>query len=225
MRAPTAVLLFGLPGSGKSTQAELLADTLAYEVLDAGAILGKALKDPARQQDPIVIAERAKYDSGQLVSMDFFVSEVVAKLQRLEEHRLSGVLSGWPRDMQEAEAVMPHIIAAFGSENVKAILIDMPKEVSMHRTAMRLTCTVCGRPQLPGPDDEQATQCRVCGGALFQRADTVAYEKRFEVFQKETAPVFTYLEKLGITLQKVDGTQDPASVYGEIVDAIERSWR
>lgn len=221
MRAPNAVLLFGSPGSGKSTQAALLADTLAYEVLDAGVILSKAVHDPARQSDQEIVEELRRYDAGELASTDFFAKEVLSKLKELEEQKTSCVLSGWPRKLEQAEAVIPHIVDTYGIPNIHVVIIDVPKEVNMLRSKTRRTCKVCGRPQLTLElDANPPTHCRVCGGELFVRTDIAAFEHRYEVYENETEPVFGYLTSLGLSLTRVDGSQGPAFVYEDIVKAI-----
>lgn len=223
MREPNAVLLFGPPGSGKSTQAGLLADTLAYEVIDAGIILTKALNDPHRQDEPLIIEQRSIYDRGDLVSAEFFAQEVIAKLREIETRKIDCVLTGWPRRMEQATVVVPLLIEIYGIAQMKAILIDVPKEECVARSAARVTCSVCARPQLAsGPANGAPTQCRVCGGAVFARTDIKAIEHRFNVYEKETLPTFEYIKSLGVKIEPINGSQNPSAVYGEIVDVIDR---
>ncbi|MBI2096780.1 MAG: nucleoside monophosphate kinase, partial [Candidatus Sungbacteria bacterium] len=49
---PFVIFLFGPPGSGKSTQAALIAKEFGAVHVDTGDLLRVILDDPARQHDP-----------------------------------------------------------------------------------------------------------------------------------------------------------------------------
>lgn len=218
---PSAVLIFGPPGSGKSTQANLLADTLAFEVVDSGRILNQIVHDPARQQDPEIRVERERYDTGQLVSDAFFEKAMQAHIAELEKRKVSCVFGGAPRTLGQAKSFVPQLLAAYGKENVHGFLIDLSEEESRHRSASRATCSVCGRPQLAsGPAAGAPERCRVCGGALYVRKDVNAIDTRFAAYREQTLPVFAYLEENGIPLHHVDGGKSPNEVHAEIFAAL-----
>ena len=223
MRDASAVIIFGPPGSGKSTQAALLADTLAYEVVDTGRLLRVVLYDPARQEDPVIKAERERFDTGVLVTPSFIVDLLRSHLMSLAAAGVSCVIGGSPRTMGEAEALLPELIAAYGPANVHCVLLDTPLEVCKARSLARAICNACGRPQLAmGPATEAPKRCRACGGELYVRADITAIETRFDEYQARTVPVFAFAESLGLRICRVDGAEHPGAVYGEIVDAIDR---
>lgn len=224
MRAPQAVLIFGPPGSGKSTQAGILADTFGFEVVDMGLVLRKVLFDPARMSDPATKAERDNYESGRLVSTEFFADLVHEKFRELEEGGVDAVLGGWPRSVEQAEGLMPKLLKAYGSENVHAFLIDIPEEVYRERSEKRLTCTVCNRPQLAtAPAKGAPSACRVCGGALAARVDRDAIEARISVYNEQTVPLYAYLEGLGMKLTRVTWAEAPGDVYARIVQHLAPS--
>ena len=223
MLAPSAVLIFGPPGSGKSTQANLLADTLAFEVVDSGRILNVVVHDPARQDDPRIRSERERYDTGQLVTDEFFRMCMQEHIASLEARRVSCVFGGAPRTIGQAESFVPQLLAAYGKENVHGFLLELSPEECRLRSEKRATCSVCGRPQLAtGPAAAAPDKCRVCGGALYVRSDIDALAARFDAYQRQTLPVFPYLEANGIPLTRVDAGKSPNEVHADIFAALAR---
>lgn len=224
MREASAVVIFGPPGSGKSTQAALLSDTLAYEVVDTGRILRGVLYDPARQHDPVIAAERRRFDDGILLTPSFVVELVKDHLRELAEARVSCVIGGSPRTLGEAEAMMPELVAGYGADRVHGILLDVPEAVCIARNRVRATCAACGRPQLATPPArEMPKRCRACGGELFVRADADKAEVRVREYEERTLPAIAFVERMGIAVARVDGTQTPADVFGDILDVLDRS--
>src|SRR3989338_6557098 len=61
-----AVVIFGPPGAGKGTQANLLAWTRGFVHFDTGRHMERVVHDPARQNDPIIARERELWESGKL---------------------------------------------------------------------------------------------------------------------------------------------------------------
>lgn len=222
--AASAVILFGPPGSGKSTQAELLADTLAYEVVDTGRLLHTVLYDPERQADPVIAAERKRFDSGELVTTSFVVGLLKNHLISLGAAGTSCVLGGSPRTMEEAEVLLPQLIASYGLDNVHCLLLDMSREACSQRSQLRTTCKVCGRPQLAlGPAGAAPERCRVCGGELYVRSDINAIDVRFHEYETREVPVFAYAQSLGISFAVINADADPAAVYDAVVAALRTS--
>lgn len=218
MRVPTAVLVFGPPGSGKSTQAGLLADTLALEVVDTGRVLRSMFYDPANAGNESVQAERALLESGKLVTPSFVVETLRQHLANLKESGTSCVLGGSPRTMAEAEGIMPGLVEAYGAGNIFAFLLDVPIDTCRERNVVRALCETCGRAQMATPPATGIpTSCRACGGPVSMRADASAIETRFDEYQNRTVPIFTYLESLGIKLVRIPPALHPGTVHAEIL--------
>src|SRR5216684_407270 len=77
------VMLYGPPGSGKGTQANLIADKLDLVHFDTGKFLEAAVHDPKRQKEKIIQRERKLFDSGILMTPSFVTKEVQRHARRI----------------------------------------------------------------------------------------------------------------------------------------------
>lgn len=114
-----AAALFGPPGSGKGTQADFLAEEYGLIHLDTGKLIEKTVHDPAKQGDPIIQRERNNFDTGLLVTPEWFVEEIIIREIRANGENGQGIVfSGSPRTLYEAEQMLPALEKYYGHENL-----------------------------------------------------------------------------------------------------------
>ena len=77
-----AVMIFGKPGSGKSTQAYFFVDKFGLNHFDTGKEIEKTVHDPVLANDPVIRREREIFDLGLLKSG--FDARAPSKEQALE---------------------------------------------------------------------------------------------------------------------------------------------
>jgi adenylate kinase len=97
---PLDVLLLGVQGSGKGTQAKRIASEYGLAHIATGDILRHAMADGSelgRRVQPI-------YDRGDLVPDDLMIELIKERLQA-EDTRDGFILDGFPRTMPQAEAL------------------------------------------------------------------------------------------------------------------------
>lgn len=118
------ILLFGLPGSGKTTQAQHLATSFGWTVIDAGVLL-------RQQSDPEIIRE---LQAGELVNPDKVNKLIDAALATTDPQKV--VIDGFPRQKEQAEWLV-----ARGQNNAQAIgaaiVLDVPNEAVARRLLAR----------------------------------------------------------------------------------------
>jgi len=91
------IIFFGPPGSGKGTQAKLIASELNILHLSTGDILRSKLKD----DDELLLQLKDVISSGDLVS-DKILNEIIAKKLTSKECANGFILDGYPRTIAQS---------------------------------------------------------------------------------------------------------------------------
>ncbi|MDO8536923.1 MAG: nucleoside monophosphate kinase, partial [bacterium] len=112
------VVLYGPPGSGKGTQANLLAHELDLIHFDTGRFLASVVHNPRRQKEKVIQRERKLLDGGKLMTPSFVFREVARETKRLGETDWGLVFSGSPRTVYEAERLYPILEKFYGKKNI-----------------------------------------------------------------------------------------------------------
>ena len=217
------VMLFGPPGAGKGTQAELLSDKTGYYHLESSKVIEACLKreDPEKVfkidgQSYKVKDEKKRWETGLLNSPPFVVFLMEEKIKELAEEEKSIIFSGSPRTVYEAEREIPLLI--------RFMLLDIKAETTVYRNSHRRICELVRHSILFSPETEKLTKCPLDGSDLVRRKlldDPETITKRLEVFKNETFPVIKVIENQGIRLHKINGEQTVADVHGDVMKSIE----
>ena len=214
------LILFGPPGCGKGTQAQILKQKRGLAHLSTGDMLRAAVAAGTE------VGKRAKaiMDAGDLVPDDVVIGIIA---DRLDEPDAAGgvVLDGFPRTVAQAEA-LDALMAKKGLKIDRVIELAVDDDILVERVSGRFTCTKCGagyhdrfKPtRVPGVCDE-------CGGSEFTRRkddnpDTV--RERLRAYHAQTAPLLPYYRDQGL-LASVDGMAEIDQVTGAIGKALNGS--
>jgi adenylate kinase len=196
-------IIMGVQGSGKGTQAKLLADVLDLEHISVGDIFRWNVEHHTKLGAQV----RRIVASGELVGDDL-VEKVVRR--RLDEHdwNYGFIVDGFPRNQPQAG----FFLESFDLDAV--ILLDLPDDLVERRVLSRRLCSRCGldynlissRPVVPDV-------CDVCGGRLVARADDTAdaLRARLRDYHTKTRPVLELFRAKEVVLE-VDASQPAADV-------------
>ncbi|MEZ5872336.1 MAG: adenylate kinase [Nitratireductor sp.] len=207
------LILLGPPGAGKGTQAKLLLDHYSIPQLSTGDMLREAV---AAQTE---VGKRAKavMDSGKLVS-DEIVNAIVSERLDKEDCRKGFILDGYPRTLQQADA-LGEMLAAKGISLDSVVELEVDDDQLVERVAGRYTCAKCGE----GYHDtfkqpRVADTCDRCGSHEFKRrpddnAETM--RTRLQAYYKETSPLIGYYYAKAM-LRKVDGMGEIGAIHAAI---------
>jgi len=210
------IVLLGAPGSGKGTQAKLLADKRGIPQVSTGDLLRSAVA--ARTE----LGRRAKaaMDSGELVSDETVLGIIRERLS--EPDAAHGfIMDGFPRNIAQAQA-LDRTLEELGQPVDVAVLLDVEFDILMQRLTGRLTCSVCGQMyNIYTSPPKQDNICDRCGGELVHRdddnEDTIA--KRLKVYEEQTQPLVRYYEEQG-KLARVGGEGEIDEIFGRLEAAL-----
>ena len=214
MAGSLRLVLFGPPGAGKGTQAQLLVDRYNLSHVSSGDIFRHNL----RQGTPLGLRAKKYMDRGELVPDEVVIDIMMDRVMSI--HADEGfILDGFPRNTSQAEALETALNAR--ARNVDRVLhIDVPEEELARRLGGRYVCREC---QVPYTllDNKEARACDRCNGELYQRDDDrpEAVQRRIDVYRQETMPVLDFYRTRGL-LTDIPGQGTVDGVFSIIVKAL-----
>ncbi len=214
------LILFGMPGVGKGTQAKILAQKHGAVHISTGDMLRTNLQNGT----PLGNMAKEYMDKGELVP-DYLMIAMIEEVLSSAKAKKGYVLDGFPRTVAQAQSLETILWRA----NVlidKAINIVVDEEEVVRRLSGRLTCPNCGAiyHKYNQPPKVENT-CDSCGHVgLIQRNDdkeeTVRH--RLEVYHKNTEPVLQFYRNKG-TIVDVDGAKSVEEVTASIERVLQSS--
>ena len=223
------IILIGPPGSGKGTQAELLAEKLGLFYFETSKI-GEAKLKQAKKGDCVVINGQ-KYSLAQEKKLSekgiLWTPEVVAfwvkqEIEKLSNQGKSLVLAGSPRTLYEGKELIPLLKKLYDPKNIQIILIKLSKEQTIWRNTRRRICSECRRPIFPSEETKKLTQCPKCGAKLVVREDDKkeTIKVRLKEYEERTKPLIEYFKEEGLKIKEVEGEQSIEDVHKDILEVV-----
>jgi adenylate kinase len=203
---PFRILMIGPQGSGKGTQAELIAERYQLANISTGVMFREAIKN----QTDLGKAVKAIIDRGDLVP-DNLTNELVRERLTKPDCVLGFVLDGYPRNLVQAEYLLAH------QEITHAMEIWISDEEAVKRISGRRMCS-CGMTYHTEYNPPQiADRCNKCGSALFQRDDDTAeaVTQRLKIYHQETESIISFFHNQGIH-NRVNGEQRIPAVATDV---------
>ncbi len=212
-----AIVLFGSPGSGKGTQAKLLAERLGVPHVSTGDML----RGRVQRQAGMAAQVAATMQAGALVP-DRVVDEMVEQRLRQADAAQGFVLDGYPRTRAQAE----RFCAWLDGRGIREVVIHLAVDynIIIARLTGRRECPRCGTlynvafhpPKVDG-------LCDLDGERLVVRDDDrePVIRERLDAYERQTRPVLEYLRAAGRPVVEVDASNDPPDLVNrKIAQAI-----
>jgi len=183
------IILLGMPGAGKGTQAQFLIEKFKIPQISTGDMLRAAIKEGA----PLGLEAKKFMDRGALVP-DVIVIELVKQRVKAPDCAGGFIIDGFPRTIPQAEA-----LARAGIDVDYVIEIAVGDDEILKRLSGRRVHPASGRtyhvtfnpPKVAGKDD-------VTGENLVQRPDDkeATVKERIATYHAQTEPLIAYYSKL-----------------------------
>lgn len=216
MSLPKVYVLAGPPGSGKGTQAKLLAPELKVPHIS----LGDLLREAVRSGTEVGKLAKSYLDAGKLVP-DSVAIKVAEEAVTKTECKNGFVIDGFPRTLEQAK-LFDALLSKLKFDLSKVLYIDIPLKEILKRLTGRRSCRNCGAVyNLMFKPPKVENVCDICGGELYQRKDDTedVIKVRYGVYEKQTSPLVDYYKKQG-KLVHIDGTQKVDQVFKEVCKAV-----
>jgi adenylate kinase len=164
---PLDVLLLGVQGSGKGTQAKRIASDYGLAHIATGDILRAAMAEGT----PLGLRVKPIYDAGELVPDDLMIELIRERLQSADTGN-GFILDGFPRTMAQADA-LDEMLSEIERPLAVVFELQVPLDVAIERLSKRA----------------------VEEGRRDDTPDAIA--KRIELYNQETAPLVSHYRLAG----------------------------
>ncbi|WP_188456396.1 adenylate kinase [Virgibacillus oceani] len=212
------LILMGLPGAGKGTQAEKIVEKYNIPHISTGDMFRLAIKEGTE------LGKKAKefMDQGALVPDEVTIGIVDERLRK-DDCQNGFLLDGFPRTIAQAEALQT--LLENRHEDIDYVLhVDVPEGNLVERLTGRRICPTCGAtyhvmynpPKVDGVCDKD-------GSSLIQREDDKAetVKTRLDVNIKQTKPLLDFYQEKGY-LVTINGDQEINKVFQDIQAELEK---
>ncbi len=225
------VILFGQPGAGKGTQAELLADKLNLYYLESAKVIesniiqaGKDDFETVNGKKYSLTKEKELWKKGILNTPEVVTAWFQKKIRELAAENKSLVMTGFGRTIYEAEIIIPLLKKLYGVKNIRVVLITLSSKESIFRNSHRRICELMRHPILYSKETVKLKYCILDGSKLIKRKgldNPETIKVRLKQYEQRTFPVLRYLDKEGIVIKKVNGEQSVSEVFNDILKIVK----
>lgn len=211
------LILLGLPGAGKGTQAQILAEEIGLLHISTGDMF----RDAASAGTELGKLVQQYMNKGELVPDEVTIAMLLERIAKPDAD--AGImLDGFPRTIPQAEE-LDRSLSERNSLIDAVLYIEVPEEQLMSRLTGRWTCPTCSAiyHEITNPP-KNSGQCDIEGAKLTQRADD-----RLETVKARLDTNRTWTERLAkyyetdAKLYPIDGTGDPEAITERLMSAIE----
>ncbi|MBU0722096.1 nucleoside monophosphate kinase [Patescibacteria group bacterium] len=213
----TIIIFFGPPGSGKGTQAEMLAKKTEWKKISTGDLFRAEIADRTKLGK---LAD--KYlKVGKLVPDKVILTLVE---QGLKQKTSGFIFDGFPRNRRQLNDLLTIFKKALKkNDRVYALEVAVSDKEVKQRLGQRRVCA-CGKVYhlVYNPPINQGV-CDICGGKLFTRNDdkvkVIIY--RLKIYRKVGEPILNYWQKFG-KLIKINGEQPISKIHNDIMEKLKQ---
>ena len=203
------LILLGMPGAGKGTQAEIIQREQGIANVSTGAMM----REVSRAETDLGKKIQEYLSTGKLVPDDIIIQMLVERISQSDCEN-GFLLDGFPRNLDQAKALDEAKVEI----NLILFLKISEKEI-IERMSGRRVHLPSGRsyhiahnpPKVEGKDD-------LTGETLIQREDDHpdVIKKRLQVYYDETEPLLSFYRQKDISFYEIDASKTLEEVTEDI---------
>ena len=205
------LILLGAPGTGKGTQAKLLAEKRGWLHVSTGDML----REDVVQRTDLGNEAKQYMDAGRLVPDDLMIKMLLARIEN-PDVETGLIIEGFPRTLPQAVA-LDEALKRAGKAIDAAVNISVSDEEVVRRLSNRWMCRKCGH-----ITNSKLERCPSCGSdELYQRDDDKPETVRTRLeTMKPPDVILKHYRKAGKLLE-VNGMQSVEDVTGDLLKVLE----
>lgn len=207
------LIILGPSGSGKGTQAKILARKLDLKMVDGGEYLRKLIASKSEKNRRLATGP----NSGHLAPTDIIRNWMKKQIfSHLTSRGL--IFSGQPRMIGEAKLALKWFQES-GRGTPAVIFLKVSTREVLKRLEKRYICSKCKKVYtLDAPPEKP---CGDCGAGIIKRADDTpkSIKNRLAYFREQVAKTLEFFKSKGILIE-VNGEQSVEEVHKEIIEKI-----
>jgi adenylate kinase len=182
------IIIMGVPGAGKGTQARLLSLRWGYPQIS----LGDILREMARADTPLGHEIKSTQAAGQLVKEEILAQVVLERTSQADCDN-GYILEGFPRTLTQAK-LLEKLALQQGNE-IRILNLTVARQSVLKRLLGRRTCTHCG--EIYNVDFKRPMRDGLCDhhdAPLARRSDDnpESINIRLSAYQQSTAPLISH---------------------------------
>ena len=207
------IIILGMPGAGKGTQAQIIEEELAIANVSTGAIL----REVSKSQSDLGQKVQTYLNSGQLVPDEIIIEMLVERISK-DDCNNGFILDGFPRNIEQAKSLDQAGVSIGLVIYLKILeeqIIERMSGRRIHLASGRSYHTTFNPPKIDGKDD-------LTGEDLIQRSDDKpeVIKKRLEVYFNETEPMLDFYNNKDMKFYEIDASEPVKAVTEKILKII-----
>ena len=214
------LLIMGLPGAGKGTQAAKMVEEFGLAHISTGDMFRAAIAN----ETEMGLLAKSYMDKGQLVPDEVTNGIVKERLAQDDIRQKGFLLDGYPRTIEQAHA-LDKTLAESNLVLDGVVNIDVDPSILLERLSGRFICRNCGATyhKVFNPTKVEGT-CDVCGEHdFYQREDDKpeAIQTRLDVNIAQGQPILEHYRQKGLVFD-IQGDQEIDQVFAAVRAALEK---
>ena len=211
------IIFLGAPGSGKGTQALMLANEIKFPAISTG----EALREEVTNQSKVGKLAKSYMESGKLVP-DEVVIDIIKNRIAKDDCQKGFILDGFPRNISQAKSLEDMLLSLDKKIDV-VFNFEINEDVLIERISGRFSCKKCKAvynkySKLP----KKEGICDICNSSEFEsRSDDneATVKSRLEVYHESTFELIEFYKKKNLIVS-IEAVKKPTLVFQELLEAI-----